>query len=67
MYMYVYTCVCSMYFHFISGSCVYVGENGAKGDDDLLDDWLNDLNSAYPSKKVSLTVMYCAMIITVHI
>lgn len=28
---------------------VHTGGNGTKGDDDLLDDWLNDLHSSYPT------------------
>ena len=31
----------------------YAGDSGTKGDDDLLDDWLNDLNSTYPTQQVN--------------
>ena len=49
MYVCMYVCASTYLLHC---HCT-VDNSGTKGDDDLLDDWLNDLNSAYPVKKVS--------------
>lgn len=35
---------------------VCVGGNGTRGDDDLLDDWLNDLNASYPTTSAAQQV-----------
>ena len=38
----------------------FTGDSGGtRGDDDLLDDWLNDLNSTYPAQQVGHTVHAC--------
>ena len=68
MVLYVFICmhVSTLGTYLICCSCT-VDNSGTKGDDDLLDDWLNDLNSAYPTKKVSAYnhEFYC-VIITMH-
>ena len=47
----MYWVIENVYSNFIVFN-IYTGDNGIKGDDDLLDDWLNDLNSTYPVQQV---------------
>ena len=42
--------------------CYVVGVATTKGDDDLLDDWLNDLNSITSSNSQQVCIRLCACV-----
>lgn len=49
-----------MYTVILLYSNIYTGDSGGtRGDDDLLDDWLNDLNSTYPAQQVGHHTYMC--------